>query len=136
MQIPPPIAFQPRKPKIGRKRHNASTSSPAPAPAPAHVVSVTGNYGDDFAVFTFDQPLVVEGGASFDMFYLSEAFTVLTGTGGVLLDPFRLKIIFDGMIDDTGNAWAWTINPAPEVAKIHTALGEAVEQGTGEAEVG
>ncbi|HEX8525324.1 MAG TPA: hypothetical protein VF669_23935 [Tepidisphaeraceae bacterium] len=126
--------FEPRKSPHRRKHWSPVQSSPAPAPA--HVVSVTGSYGDDFAVFTFDQPLVVEGGASFDMFYLSEAFTVLTGTGGVLLDAFRLKIIFDGTIDDTGNAWAWTINPAPEVAKIHTALGEAVEQGTGTAEVG
>ncbi|HEX8521469.1 MAG TPA: hypothetical protein VF669_04375 [Tepidisphaeraceae bacterium] len=118
--------------RIRRNRRSLKTLDPARyLPTPAHVLAVTASYGDDFAIFTFDEPLAIEADASFDMFYLSEAFSVLTGTAGVLLDPYRLKITFDAAIVDTGAEWSWTINPGPEVEKIHTVEGEDVEAGNG-----
>ncbi|HEX8521932.1 MAG TPA: hypothetical protein VF669_06715 [Tepidisphaeraceae bacterium] len=102
-----------------------------PTPASANVLSVTATFGDDFAIFIFDQPLVIEAGAEFDMFYLSEntGLSTLTGTAGELLDGQHLKITFDGNIVDSGEGWTWTISPQPE--KIYTASGGNLLEGAG-----
>ena len=121
--------------RIRRNRRSLRTLDPALyLPAPAHVLAVSAHYDDDFAIFITDEPLAIEsgGGAAWDVFRLQDNVQMLlTGTAGVLLDPYRLKITLDGPIQNTGAAWNWEINPEPDVAMIHTVEGENLEAGSG-----
>ncbi|HEX8524544.1 MAG TPA: hypothetical protein VF669_19975 [Tepidisphaeraceae bacterium] len=120
-----PVKFTKRRPRI------AAPAAPAPAPVDAVVTSVLASFGTEYAIFIFDQPLVLDAGVSFDMFDLSEntGLLTLTGVAGELLDPQHLKITFDGNIVDAGEGWSWAISPAPE--EIRTASGGSVLEGAG-----
>jgi hypothetical protein len=120
--------FYPRKPRPHRKR-------PAPAPAPAvaaTVVEVTGSFGDDQTVWTFDRPVTILPGATFAMFSVRDEAGAQTclGVSAVQLTSTTIRILMNAAIEDFGNGWFWELLSVPP--KVKTTDGADVTPGEGD----
>lgn len=119
---------------LPRKRHRKpliAPTTPPPAPVAAIVVRVTGSFGSADAVWTFDRPVVILPGATWEMFQLTEdgGLHQCLGTLGTQLTATTIRVTMDTAPQDLGNQWFWGLDAAP--AKVKTTEGGNIRPGSG-----
>jgi hypothetical protein len=124
--------FRRRRRRLGR----TSPSPTPPPPVPANVLFVSGSFGDDQTLWTFDQPVTVLAGATWEMFTLHEdgGEEERVGVSAVQLTGTTLRITMNAPPEDFGNGWFWVLTSVP--LKVKTTGGAAINAGEGDLTLG
>jgi hypothetical protein len=126
------ISYPIQYPRPGGRKRPERTAPVPPVPPAANVIEVTGSFGDDQTVWTFDQPVTIESGATWGMFTLHEdgGAQERTGVSATQLSPTTIRVTMNAPPEDLGNGWFWILTSIPP--KVKTSTGADVTPGAGD----
>ncbi len=123
---------RPPRRRKNRQPHGVRPPPAPPAPVPANVILVTGSFGDTQTLWHFDRAIMLESGATFEMFTLHEEGgpEETIGVSGVLVGAQIIQVVMNVAPQDYGNGWFYDLASIPP--KVKTTDGASINAGLGD----